>query len=455
MQLRVRSFQLDVRPCRTRLPFRFGAATVTAAPLLTARLVVDADGAEAVGLSGDFAMPKWFDKNPEKSAEESSEDLVQSAREAAAAYAGHAGGTAFGIWRDVYGARVGGTPEDAPDRLVRGFGVALFERALIDAACRAADASLLDALRGDALGFRPAEVHADLAGWELASELPAAQPAGVRLRHTVGGADPLRAEDIAPEARVDDGLPVALEEDIERYGLTSFKVKLIGDPRIDARRLLTLAEFFHGQDIELTLDANEQYDELEELARVLDVVGTTDEGHELLSRLMYVEQPLHRARSFEPALTAPLAALPVPVILDEADHGVEAFPRALELGYGGVSVKNCKGVFRALINRGICAMRGGFQSAEDLTNVPLLPLHQDLATLSLLGLEHAERNGHHYFRGLDHLTPPEREAALAHHPELYRSDEDGVFLRIEGGALALSSLAGPGFASAAAHAALG
>ena len=454
MELRVRSFDLDVRPCVTRLPFRFGAATVTAAPLLTAHVLAEVDGIQVDGLAGDWAMPRWFDKDPSRTPEESSAALVDSAKAAGAAFVQQEGGTAFGVWRDVYVALVGAVPEDAPDRLVRGFGVSLYERACIDAVARAAGASFLEALRMDAFGFRPEEVHADLAGWDLVAELPAAPKKSVRVRHTVGGVDPLRNEEIPGEKRISDGLPVALEEDIARYGLTSFKIKLGGDWRVDSRRLFDLAELLSGYELsEVTLDANEQYADLAELARVLDVVATTDEGQALLSKLAFIEQPLDRTRSFDPDLTAALAALPVPVILDEADHGIEAFPKALELGYGGVSVKNCKGVFRALINRGICAVRGGFQSAEDLTNVPLLPLHQDLATVGVLGLEHVERNGHHYFRGLDHLTDAERAAALERHPSLYVEHEGLPQLRIESGRLDLRSLEASGYASEAAHAA--
>lgn len=454
MRLRVRSFDLEVRPCRTRLPFRFGAATVTEAPLVTARAVCEVAGQReaVVGLSGDLAMPRWFDKDPSRTAAESSRALVESAAAAGAAFVRHPGGTAFDIWHDVYRERVGATPIDAPDRLVRGFGVALLERACLDAVARAAGVSFLEALRRDLYGFRPGAVHPDLAGWDLAAELPAAPATHVRVRHTIGGLDPLRAAEIPAEKRVDDGLPVALEEDVERYGLTSFKVKLGGDWRIDARRLLEIAAELAGRAVdEVTVDANEQYGDLAELARVLDVVTTTDEGQALLAKLAFIEQPLDRARSFDPAVTRDLRALPVPVILDEADHGVEAFPRALELGYGGVSVKNGKGVFRALLNRGLCAVRGGFQSAEDLTNLPLLPLHQDLATVAALGLAHVERNGHHYFRGLDHLTERERAAALARHPDLYVERDGLAQLRIEGGRIALGSLEEPGYASRAAH----
>ena len=88
--------------------------------------------------------------------------------------------------------------------------------------------------------------------------------------------------------------------------------------------------------------------------------------------------------------------------------------------------------------------------------MPLLPLHQDLALLAVLGCEHAERTGHVHFRGLDHAGELERAVALAHHPELYARGPGGVFLRIEEGQLDLARLgAEPGFASAAAHAAEG
>ena len=136
-----------------------------------------------------------------------------------------------------------------------------------------------------------------------------------------------------------------------------------------------------------------------------------------------------------------------PVLIDEADDRLDAFPRAVELGYRGVSVKNCKGVFRALINRGRCDLSREklFQSAEDLTNLPVVALQQDLATIAALGLQHVERNGHHYFRGLDHLPAAVASDALAAHPDLYTRDDHGVVLRIEGGRLQIGSLQQTGY----------
>jgi hypothetical protein len=85
-----------------------------------------------------------------------------------------------------------------------------------------------------------------------------------------------------------------------------------------------------------------------------------------------------------------------------------------------------------------------FLSAEDLSNLPVVALQADLAMVALLGIDHVERNGHHYFHGLGHLGAAEQHAALAAHPDLYERRGDEVFLRIEDGTLACGSLQVPG-----------
>ena len=137
-----------------------------------------------------------------------------------------------------------------------------------------------------------------------------------------------------------------------------------------------------------------------------------------------------------------------PLLIDEADYGVGAYLRALECGYRGVSTKNCKGVFRSLLNRGLVAEdpQQRFQSAEDLTNLGAIALQQDLATVLALGLPHVERNGHQYFRGLDHLPAAEVRSALEAHPDLYERTRDGARLKITAGNLNLETLDRPGYA---------
>lgn len=453
MPIRVRRVDLFQTSCRTRLPFRFGAVTMTRAPLLMARASVLVDDREASGFSSDLLVPRWFEKDPRKSAEQDTAALVASARRAGdeVALLGQRP-SAFDAWWALERACVGERGRIAPDLLVRGFGVALVERALLDAVCRAQAVSFFEALRGDRLGFRPGVVHPELAGFDLPASLPDAPLRRVVVRHTVGLADPLRASDVPADARVEDGLPQALEEDVRHYGLTCFKVKLRGDRDADVRRLLdfarVVAESAPGG-ARFTLDGNEQYRDLSDLLGALREVERDPDGSRLLEGLLHIEQPLPRAESFDPERTASLPAPSelAPVIVDEADPDVDAWKRAMACGYRGLSVKNCKGVFRALLNRGLCAAAGDgfFQSSEDLTNLPVVALQQDLATVAALGLPHTERNGHHYFRGLAHLPEAEARDALRVHPDLYEETEAGISLRIAGGELALGSIQGPGY----------
>ncbi|MHC4908289.1 MAG: enolase C-terminal domain-like protein [Planctomycetota bacterium] len=434
--------------CTTRLPFRFGISTLTFAPMCTAGVTIESeDGRVARGFSAELLVPKWFEKVPEQSAETDIARLLASAEAAARqALASPDDLTVFEHWRRIHAACV---PDDARDGLLRGFGVALIERAIIDAACRAAGVSFFDGVRGGLLGFDAGEVHADLAPWRPA-DLPAPRTR-VRVRHTVGLLDSIRRDDVPADERRDDGLPESLDEDIDRYGLTHFKIKVGGDRAADLDRLRRIGEVIAEKVAapRITLDGNEQYTDMDELAALLRALEADEVGRRLLSWLLHIEQPIARANSFDPAATRAIDQVTAfaPVIIDEADAGLHAFERAAKCGYRGISVKNCKGVFRSLVHKARCDLSGGrlFQSAEDLTNLPVLPLQQDLATVALLGLDHVERNGHHYFHGLDHLPGVEVEAALAHHPDLYAPLGSGAQLRIEDGEIRCESLACPGY----------
>jgi acyl CoA:acetate/3-ketoacid CoA transferase alpha subunit len=88
-------------------------------------------------------------------------------------------------------------------------------------------------------------------------------------------------------------------------------------------------------------------------------------------------------------------------------------------------------------------------TAEDLTTQAGLSVQQDLALVSLLGMTHVERNGHHYVNGMAGLPESEQAAFLAAYPELYERSHGAVRLRIRAGSLAIGSLRGAGFASSA------
>jgi hypothetical protein len=87
-----------------------------------------------------------------------------------------------------------------------------------------------------------------------------------------------------------------------------------------------------------------------------------------------------------------------------------------------------------------------FMSGEDLTTQAGVCVQQDLAIATLIGVDHVERNGHHYVDGMRGVPTNEQAAFLAAHPDLYRRADGVVRLRIEDGRVALGSLDCAGFA---------
>ncbi len=170
----------------------------------------------------------------------------------------------------------------------------------------------------------------------------------------------------------------------------------------------------------------------------------------IATRLLYIEQPMPR----EVTRKSPLGALARrDFIVDEADDSWDAFPAARALGYRGISSKSCKGVYKSIVNAARAAKWSAegarhFITGEDLTCQAGLAVQQDLALGSLLGIAHAERNGHHYVDGFGDTPAAEAERFLTGHPDLYEKSGGRVRLAIHDGDLLTGSLATAGFASA-------
>ena len=174
----------------------------------------------------------------------------------------------------------------------------------------------------------------------------------------------------------------------------------------------------------------------------------------LVESILFIEQPINRKHALERDVSA--LSGNKPVIIDESDAELSAFPSARTLGYTGVSTKCCKGLYKSVLNAARCRMwnaeAGGeryFMSGEDLTTQAGLAVQQDLALVNLLGLTHVERNGHHYVNGMAGLPQREQGGFLAAHPDLYEHSWGAVRVKIRNGRLAIGSLASAGFASGA------
>ncbi|MDQ2961663.1 MAG: mandelate racemase [Pseudomonadota bacterium] len=455
-EFRIVAIELYERPVTLRIPFRFGAATVTHASqaFVRARIVLG-DGREARGAAAELMLPKWFDKSPQKSNTDNIDDLRRSLSFAAAAYATETRPlTAFGHFTAHYAPLIGHGAGAGLHPLTANYGPALIDRAILDALCRALGASISAAIRVNLPGI-DTSLTPDLAGFAIDRFVAGLKsPSTIAARHTIGMLDPIVAAD--PAIRVGDGLPETLEEVIATYGNRYFKLKLGGDPQADVERLLGIAAVLDRLPrYVVTLDGNEQYAGPAEIAELWRKVEATPALSRLFAATLYLEQPLPRAIALDADISE--LAQSKPLLIDESDATLDAFPTARAAGYTGVSSKSCKGIYKSLLNAARCAHWNAdaapryFLSGEDLTMQAGLGVQQDLALAALLGLRHVERNGHHYvdgFRG-ENASDVEQRAFLSAHPGLYQESYGGVRLAIRDGLIDISSLGAPGFASTA------
>jgi hypothetical protein len=443
-RIAVRDIEFFERPVRFVRPFRFGAVVVNAASQVFVRVEIEIEGqgkgkSTSVGASAEMMVPKWFDKRPQLSTEQTVAELRRSLTISRELYlAGSGFETAFALHARCMAAQVGACAKEDIPPLAAAFGPAEIDKAILDALLRVVGVNFFDGMNGNIAGI-DARLSPDLRDEDIAQFLARCRRLDrVALRHTVGLDDQIEGK---------GGVADRHENSDARY----FKLKLNGDPQADAARLTRigneLATLPHAYSV--TLDANEQYADLAALAALSDRLDRDAALKPISTKLLYIEQPMPRDISRQ----SPLGALAFrDFIIDEADDSYDAFPAARELGYRGISSKSCKGIYKSIIN----ATRAGiwtteeqrhFITGEDLTCQAGLGVQQDLALGALIGVTHAERNGHHYVNGFAETPAAEARAFLATHPDLYVSDGDIIRLSIHNGDLLTGSLTAPGFAS--------
>jgi L-alanine-DL-glutamate epimerase-like enolase superfamily enzyme len=453
----VEEIRFAERNVALRLPFRFGAATVTACPQVYVKARIRlADGRTAEGCAAEMMIPKWFDKNPALTNEQNFEQLRFALRDAREAYTAEPDAqTAWTHFASNYAALQSRAKAKGLQPLVASYGPALIDRALLDALCLHKGVGFAAAMSSNLSGIDIAGsgLADDLAGFDMPAFLAKQSPrTRIAARHTVGLADAIDDGEALPDAPA-DGLPATLAAAVRRYGLTHFKLKLCGNTAQDIDRLQRIARVIDGHAQLVTLDGNEQYADADDFATFLDRMLSTPVLWKLAQKTVFVEQPIRR----DAALQRDVSALGkrIPLLIDESDATLDAFVQARALGYTGVSSKSCKGFYKSVINAARCAQWNAgsetpryFLSGEDLTMQAGIGVQQDLALVAWLGLSHVERNGHHYVNGLAAAPEAEQQALLKAHPGLYEPSDGAVRLAIREGQLDLSSLAdSPGFAT--------
>jgi len=445
-RLAVRAVELYEWPFKLRLPFRFGVITVTHGRQAVARVRIRTDaGREAWGFAAEGLAAKWFDKDLALSDEQNLDQLRRALELAREAYLAAGSNTAFGHYADHYAAQIAAGAKLGLNPLVASFGPALLDRAVLDALCRSLGVSFYDAVRRNLVGLGPHGIVPDLVGFDFQQLLASLTPApSIHFRHTVGLVDPIATA----ETRVSDGLPETLAEVVATYGHRYFKLKVGGDVKADVARLAEIAAVLDARPrpYHATLDGNEQYADADSVLELWQAMRAERRLARLMRSILFIEQPIKRQVTLSASVEA--LAREKPVIIDESDGEVDAFPRARVLGYTGVSSKACKGIYKSMLNLARCRSWGGryFMSAEDLSTKAGTAVQQDLALVNLLGLTHVERNGHHFIDGFSGRPEAEARDFLAAHPDLYHLQDGKVRIRIRDGVVQLGSLDRSGYA---------
>lgn len=431
---------------------------MTSLPHVFLCVEVDFSGKIVKGISSEGLPPKWFTKNPDTTFEEDLPEMITVLSTALDFSKNIRADTIFEFWVELYEVQERWAKKENIPPLLAHLGSSLVERALIDAFCRALNKSFHEVLRANDLGVRLGYFYDELKGSQPADWLPDKPLDQIIARHTVGLGDPLLGSEINKNDRCQDGLPQALDEVIDQYNITHFKIKICGEIETDLPRLESIATLLKSKikDFKFTLDGNEQFSSVSEFRLHWEKLKENALLNSFLNEdhLLFVEQPLHRDFALNDDVSRDIHQwdLCPSMIIDESDGEISSLQQALDLGYRGTSHKNCKGVFKGIANT--CKIQFNRQtkdgewiiSGEDLANVGPVALLNDLSVMSSLGINDVERNGHHYFAGLSVYPKDLQGKICCSHEDLYSFGELGfASLIINDGIISLSTLIESGF----------
>jgi hypothetical protein len=439
-RIAVRDIAFFERPARFTRPFRFGAVVINEASQAFVRVEIEVEGkGTSIGASAELLAPKWFDKRPHLAPEQTVAELRRSLLIARELYLARSGfETAFGLHALRLAAQVEACAKEDIPPLAAAYGPAEIDKAILDALLRCLGVNFFEGMAQNVAGI-DARLSSDLADDDVGRFLAGRRRLErVAIRHTVGLDDQVEGRGGVADAH-------------ENAGARYFKLKLNGDPEHDAARLIRIGKELATlpHDYRVTLDANEQYADLAALGALVDRLDRDSALQPIAAKLLYIEQPMPRDITRQ----SPLGALGTSdFIIDESDDCYDAFPAARALGYRGISSKSCKGIYKSVVNATRAAKWSAegekfFISGEDLTCQAGVCVQHDLALGALIGVTHAERNGHHYVDGFGDTPTAEAEAFRAAHPDLYVRDGNSIRLLIHDGDLVTGSLTSPGFAT--------
>lgn len=421
---------LEIEPTFTdavlRTPLKFGSGVVAAITSMTCRVLVETrDGRRAEGLGHILLSDLWGFPSQVVSHEERDAAM----RRVAQRFCDHMLSNArYGHPMDLY---LEAKPRLSDIATEVSAELALAEKMPVLGAlvCAApVDAALADAFgKANGIcsydGYSAAFMEMDLAHW-LGAGYAGKYPGDylhesykpvLPIFHLVGGMDKLTRGEVT-DSDPQDGLPVSLEEWIERDGVRCFKVKLRGnDNDWDVERTATIAEVVQAtyqrlgitDRFYLSTDSNEMNPDPESVVDYLQRLR--DRSPLAYEALLYLEQPTERDLSAHRFDMRSVAALK-PVVVDEGVTDVEQLDLAIELGWSGVGLKTCKGHSSALLYVAKAREQNLVVTFQDLTNPGLSLIHEAGFAARIDTLMGFEYNSRQY---LPHEQP---EVVAAHRP---------------------------------------
>src|SRR6202012_5769725 len=168
-RLTVRDIAFFERPVDFVRPFRFGAVVINAAPQAFVRVEIEVEGKGVLaGASAEMLVPKWFDKRPQLTPEQTISELRRSlliARDLYLSYSGFE--TAFGLHARCIAAQVEACGKEDIPPLAAAYGPAEIDKAILDALLRCAGVNFFDGMIGNIAGI-DASLSQDLQDSDIA-----------------------------------------------------------------------------------------------------------------------------------------------------------------------------------------------------------------------------------------------------------------------------------------------
>src|SRR5688572_9528941 len=102
MEIRIAKTELFRNQVRTRMPFKYGIATLTESPQVFVRISARIDGRDCEGISSDLIPPKWFTKDAQRPIEAEITELFAVIQNACGLAEGISTDSVFAFWDKLY-----------------------------------------------------------------------------------------------------------------------------------------------------------------------------------------------------------------------------------------------------------------------------------------------------------------------------------------------------------------